>query len=157
MLLLPSEQCSTHTYMGSPKEGQWSCAQTSTHTRHFHSIFCRNYHSTVGGRLTTTNNTTQTNNYLQYYTDLTMDSFLNLTFLKLKCFSFWHLPYRWDIVYWATVNQAFTPFYANMMNQDRYPTHPLLITFYWQQEWTWYDSRKMWHTMEYTRPVWNSK
>jgi len=30
--------------------------------------------------------------------------------------------------------------------------HPLLLTFYWQQEWTWYDRWKFWQIMEDTRP-----
>ena len=37
------------------------------------------------------------------------------------------------------------------------PSHSSSLTFYWQQEQTWYDRRKFWQAMEDTRPVWNSK
>jgi len=47
-------------------------------------------------------------------------------------------------------------FYGTMMKWN-IPSYPLLLAFYWQQEWTWNDGREFWQTMEDTRLIWNSK
>jgi len=136
--LMPSEQCSTDTYRRPErKEGQWSVPHKwrLQSTQCFSSVFCRNCHSAGGG------------------------VYPLLPRLQRQT---WRCTLWWTWHYWSRnvclsgiestdgtwrkrqtdrllVNNG-SAIHSFIWHHDETgptPSHPSLLTFYWQQEWTW--------------------